>query len=602
MVWLTRSWEKHPALLNRLSVVGLVLLCGVAFFWNLGSIGLIDETEPLFAEAARQMTVTGDWITPYFNGETRFDKPPLIYWLMAIAYQVLGVNEWSVRLPSALAATALTVMGFYVLRRYGFPSPQLAQTAPDDLTTAKGDRQRWLAAWIGSSLIALNFHTLVWARTGVSDMLLSGCMGTAMLAFFCGYAESDRPRIRQGWYLAFYGLLALAVLAKGPVGVVLPGLTIGLFLLYTGTLWAVLREMRLLWGSIIFLAIAVPWYVLVIQRNGQSYIESFFDYHNVERFTQVVNGHSAPWYFYFLVVLGGFFPWSVYLPVAMARLRLGQRSQWLQQPRSAHLGLFALMWFVAIFGFFTIAVTKLPSYVLPLMPAAAILIGLLWSDYLTRPQPPRPWAIALNLSHGFCLLLCLGIAILILNSPALMSNDPSMPTLPEVMRQSGLLPAGALIWGGVAIATLGLMIRRRGAWVWFAQFIGFVLFFGIVVMPVGFIVDELRQAPLRELAAVVVEEQRPNEPIAMIGFEKPSLVFYTRQPVLYWNNPKAVIRLLHRLERQADAPDSILLLGYPDKLDRSDLPLSLGEELGTIKAFQLFRIPLPLPPGLKVPT
>ncbi|WP_228056857.1 glycosyltransferase family 39 protein, partial [Microcoleus sp. LEGE 07076] len=100
-----------------LSLLWLGAIASVAFLWHLGNIGLVDETEPLFAEAARQMTVTGDWITPYFNGETRFDKPPLIYWLMAAAYRTLGVNEWAVRLPSALCAIALTCLGFYTLSK-----------------------------------------------------------------------------------------------------------------------------------------------------------------------------------------------------------------------------------------------------------------------------------------------------------------------------------------------------------------------------------------------------------------------------------------------------------------------------------------------------
>src|SRR4028119_824904 len=96
-----KTWERQPAVPWVLSTLWVLLISSLAFFWNLGSIGLIDETEPLFAEAARQMTVTGDWITPFFNGATRFDKPPLIYWLMVIAYKIFGVNEFAVRLPSA---------------------------------------------------------------------------------------------------------------------------------------------------------------------------------------------------------------------------------------------------------------------------------------------------------------------------------------------------------------------------------------------------------------------------------------------------------------------------------------------------------------------
>ena len=338
------EFEQYPKFCWLFSIGWLLLISWLAFGWHLGSTGLVDETEPLFAEAARQMLETGDWITPYFNDETRFDKPPLIYWLMAVGYRLIGVNEWAVRLPSALAAIALVGICFYTL--HTFPAPKSSL------------RQRWLSAWIGAAVAAFNLHTIIWARTGVSDMLLSGCMGTALLCFFGGYASREGMRAESyvypanGWYWAFYVLLALAVLTKGPVGVLLPGIIIVPFLLYVGKLKAVLQEMGLVLGGLIFLLIAVPWFVLVIVKHGSAYTNTFFGYHNFERFTEVVNGHSAPWYYYFLIVLGLFAPWSVYLPVAIARLRFWQVSWWRQQPRSAHLGLFALFWFVAIFSFF----------------------------------------------------------------------------------------------------------------------------------------------------------------------------------------------------------------------------------------------------------
>ena len=127
-----KKTTKNSALV-WMAILWLLAVCWLAFFCNLGKNGLLDETEPLFVEAARQMTVTGDWITPYFNGETRFDKPPLIYWLMAIAFQTFGVNEWAARLPSALAGLCLTFFCFYGIKRFGFtddpaPAPRLGNS------------------------------------------------------------------------------------------------------------------------------------------------------------------------------------------------------------------------------------------------------------------------------------------------------------------------------------------------------------------------------------------------------------------------------------------------------------------------------------------
>ena len=213
--------NKRPALAWTLSILWLLLIGWLAFFWNLGSTGLIDETEPLFAEAARQMTVTGDWITPFFNGETRFDKPPLIYWLMAIAYSALGVNEWAVRLPSAIAAMGLVSLGFYTLWSFGVQSPQEGVQSPPSSANFK-ERPNLLCAGLGCALMALNLETIVWARLGISDMLLTGCMAGALKAFFLGYAQPSKPAVQARWYLACYILLALAVLTKEQLFTSLP--------------------------------------------------------------------------------------------------------------------------------------------------------------------------------------------------------------------------------------------------------------------------------------------------------------------------------------------------------------------------------------------
>ncbi|MGM9498430.1 MULTISPECIES: glycosyltransferase family 39 protein [Desertifilum] len=586
-----RYWEKYPQILWGLAIGGLLLVGAIAFLWHLGSTGLIDETEPLFAEAARQMVVTGDWITPYYNQATRFDKPPLIYWLMGVAYQVLGVNEWAVRLPSALAAIALMFFGFYTLRYFGFPAPLTGKR--QNLTPT---RQLWFSAILGAVLMALNPQTIAWGRIGVSDMLLSGLMGSSLLAFFWGYAKAEvsselaAKRFPQGGYLAFYILSALAVLTKGPVGIVLPGLIIVSFLVYVGQLKVVLQEMRWLWGLAIVGAIALPWYILVTLANGQAYIDSFFGYHNIERFTSVVNNHSAPWYFYFLVVLVGCAPWSVYLPMAIAQTQFWQRSQWQRQPRSQHLSLFAFFWFAIIFLFFTIAVTKLPSYVLPLIPAAAILVGLRWSFALTHPEPQH--RLSFYLAGIANIVLCGAIALTIYLSPRLLGDDPAMPEISGLLQASGLIERGVIIWLGITIAIAILLGVRQFRWLWLPNLVGFLLFLTLVITPAAFLVDSQRQLPLRQLAATVTEVRQPNEPLIMIGFEKPTLVFYTQQPVQYFLRATRTVEELQ--ERAIANPDSstVLVLAYPQKIVHTGLQSDRYQTLAQAGAYQLIRVPL----------
>ena len=549
---------KYPGINWQFSLIWLLAISFLGFLWHLGSTGLVDETEPLFAEAARQMTVTGDWITPYFNGETRFDKPPLVYWLMAIGYHLIGVNEWAVRLPSALAAIALMSLGFYTLRYFGFATPAAAK----DYQSKRSQRQLWLSAWGGSAMIALNPQTLVWGRIGVSDMLLSGCMGMALFCFFWGYASKNEQRKQNKWYLAFYILLALAVLAKGPVGIVLPGLIILSFLLYVGKFQEVLQEINILTGGLVFLVITLPWYILVIFRNGESYINSFFGYHNVERFTAVVNGHSAPGYFYFLVVAIAFLPWSTFLPLAILRLRFWQRGFWCQQPRHSQLGLFAFFWFICIFLFFTVAVTKLPSYVLPLLPAAAVMVALLTSEQMTadrRQKEQQNLGFLLTGIFNFLILVALAIALIYL--PKMIGYDPAVPNIAELFAESGLPLKGGTIWAITAIFVfLFLMKKLSWRWLGITNLIGFITFLILVIFPTSFLLDQLRQQPLRELSTMIKDINKPNEEIIMIGFKKPSVVFYSQKPVTFLRRNQEIIDYFETEKNKQSASDTFLLL------------------------------------------
>ncbi|MEG4967337.1 glycosyltransferase family 39 protein [Microcoleus sp. B6-A1] len=608
-----------------LSILWLCAIAWVGFLWNLGNIGLVDETEPLFAEAARQMTVTGDWITPYFNGETRFDKPPLIYWLMAVAYRTLGVNEWAVRLPSALCAIGLTCLGFYTLSK----SKEEGSSAADsvtDLTDVRNKEEEtennhsklktgrlplFLSTpWIGAALIALNPQTIAWGRTGVSDMLLVSCMCSALFAFFLGYTLEEQreqaefstvsaSRFPNKWYLTFYVLIALAILAKGPVGIVLPALVVGCFGLYLGNFRQLWREMRPVSGILIILAIALPWYILVILANGQTYIDSFFGYHNFQRFTGVVNKHSAPWYFYFFVVLVGFAPWSIYLPVAIARTRFWQRSYWRRQPRSAQLSLFAIFWFGCIFGFFTIAVTKLPSYVLPLIPAAAILVTLLWSDIIAGNEPenrraklekkPNSLPRGLLVTYIFNVIFLLIIAGATFYCYNWLGDDPAMPNFPQAIQQSGLLIVGGTIWIITAVAIGLLLWQRQQRWILVANFIGLVAFIIFGLTPAYKLVDINRQLPLRQLAQVAVQQKLPGEEFIMVGFWKPSLVFYTQEPVTYYRAVRRAIDYIK--ESKNPTSPSILLLGYPEKFVELGVQPNQYQLLDSRGAYQLARVP-----------
>jgi 4-amino-4-deoxy-L-arabinose transferase-like glycosyltransferase len=527
-------------LIATLGWIGAIAI--ITLFWGIGDIGLIDETEPLFVEASRQMLLTGDWVTPYFDGVTRFDKPPLIYWLMVLCFKVFGVSEWAARVPSALTALGTILLCFYVLRQH---SPSLNPDA--GLVPSQPQRTSW-AAWLGATLLMLNLNTYFWGRTGYADMLLMACMGGSLLAFFLGYAQVENPKIQGRWYGAFYVLTALAALTKGPIAIILPVTIIGGFALYLGNLRSVIREMKLGYGAVIVTVLALPWYILVTLANKNTFISSFFGYHNLERFSSVVNHHSGPWYFHFVVILVGFLPWSAYLPAALFQTQPWRRKAWQGRSRSQQLGLYATIWFIVILGFFTISATKYFSYTLPLMPAAAILVGLSWTDaILASPSgPPSRW----DLSRWFNVVLMAGLSWALFSCAPWLTHDPWMPTLGNQIAAAQIPLYGGMLWAVAAgLAILCILWRRNGLWL--VNAIAFLLFISMVLHPAVAIVDRVRQQPLREMAKAAVAAQthqqaHTQQPIIMIGFRKPSLVYYTQQHVEYLEKPRELGVYLER--------------------------------------------------------
>ncbi|MBD2343496.1 ArnT family glycosyltransferase [Anabaena subtropica] len=586
------SIVKRPALAVTASILWLILIAWIGYGWHLGSVGLVDETEPLFAEASRQMLVTGDWITPFFNGETRFDKPALLYWCQAIAYAVFGVNEWAVRLPSALAAMGLVALAFYTV--------QWSLAKKDELEQVTQPTRRYLTAGVAAGLMGLNAQMIVWGRTGVSDMLLTGCIASALLCFFLGYSDTAKltnpnSKLPNKWYLACYVLTAGAILTKGPVGFVLPGIIILAFLLYLGQFRTVVREMRLFLGMLIILGLSVPWYALVIWRNGQSFIDAFFGYHNVERFTDVVNGHSAPWYFYFVIVLLFFAPYSVYLPLAIFRLKFWQRSHWLKQERSQQLGLFACVWFISVFSFFTIAVTKLPSYVLPLMPAAAILIALLWSDFFSSRKNTSKTSVSypssfLLLSGWLNVIFLSALAVAMFHLSHLLGSDQAAPNFRENLQAAGLPIIGGWLWLVSAVLVAALVLRRSWHYIISINLLAFVAFLIVVTMPALFLMDQERQLPLRDLSAVVSQVQQPTEEIMMVGFKKPSVVFYSHKRINFIYSTEQGVEYIRNLANQQVKPSSLLLVTEKKNFFKMDLSPDGYENLAIKGAYQLTRI------------
>ena len=515
----------------------MVLACGIALFlWRLGSAGLVDETPPLFAASARAMAETGDWLTPRVNGLPRYDKPPLVYWLMAAGYLLPGqsswnpLGSWAASLPSALASMGVMLALAATLLRWPQPGPAAVNDGSSAPSGPSSSSRSALTALTAALAFALSPLVLIWSRVAVSDSLFTATLALGLLLFWRRYAEPDSQHWWPGWLL-----LGLAVLTKGPVALVLVGLTLALFAWWQAEIRPILKLLRPLPGLAITAAVALPWYGAELLVEGEPFWRSFFGYHNLQRFTSVVNHHLQPWWFFLPMLVIASLPFTPLLLQGLAQaLGRGRR-----QPASLSLGAFAACWLLVILGFFTVAATKLPSYWLPATPAAGLLIALAGQDLVTWRDPAQSglaiWRGRLVWLATLLLTAVLSLGLLASARWIPLIQDPEMPTLPAEMLASGLVVRSGLCFALAGVLGLGLALgQRRWRPAWLAAMQLALVLFGVSALePLMGLGDRVRQLPVRQIASEVVRLRRAGEPLAMVGTLKPSLHYYTRQVVIF---------------------------------------------------------------------
>lgn len=556
----------------------LVLASGLLLFvWRLGSTGLVDETPPLFAASARAMAETGDWLIPRVNGLPRYDKPPLVYWAMGTLYALPGqavwnpLGTWASCLPSALACVGVMLALARTLLRW----PQAGQRPA-------------LTALTAALAFGLSPLVLLWGRVAVSDALFSALVAGSLLLAWRAIAEPRYP-LWPTWLV-----LGLAVLTKGPVAVVLLGLTLLLFGFSQGDLAGLWRRMKPLPGLALTAVVCLPWYGAALLVEGEPFWRSFFGYHNLQRFTQVVNNHQAPWWFFFVVLVVASLPASPLLVLGLLRGIGPLQLRWHPcTPMAPALSLrrFACCWLMAVLLFFTVAATKLPSYWLPATPAAALLIALTAQDSLNRAGR---WAWALTIA--FTAVLAAGFLASGLWVPLI--NDPEMPTLAaDLLAGRWLLIAGVLF---AAAFVLPLRLMDQGPRALLALELPLVAFVPLVLLPGWALGDRLRGEPVRQMAALVNEQARPGESLAMVGILKPSLHYYTRRVVLYEGvKPFGVVNLADRLTTETRAGQTPTSSGRQPTvlvvIDQGTAALPHwrdlgGQQLGSAGLYRLWRL------------
>ncbi len=318
----------------------ILLLVVPAFFflWKLAAFGLIGADEPRYAQVAREMLARHDWITPTLGGIPWLEKPPLYYWQAMIAFRLFGVSDWAARLPSVFDTFLMVLAVYWFLRRF-----------------------RSGLQIDGALVLATSAGVIGFARAASTDMPLTAAFTIAMLAWYASFESGEKK------YLAvFYGFLALGALAKGPVA---PLLAFGVVVIFAALQRSGRIILSTLWvpGLLLGVAMAIPWYGLVQLRNPQ-FFHVFIVEHNLARFGSNLYHHPEPFWYFLPVTFLGWLPWSI---IAIAALVAALRQ--LRNPTSDTLRLFLLIWIGLVVIFFSISQSKLPGYVLPAIPAGAIL-------------------------------------------------------------------------------------------------------------------------------------------------------------------------------------------------------------------------------------
>jgi 4-amino-4-deoxy-L-arabinose transferase-like glycosyltransferase len=474
-------------------LVILALTAGLLCFLRLGTPSLWDIDEGNNAEASREMLEADNWIVPTFNYELRVDKPALLYWLQMAAYRVHGIDEFAARVPSALAAFAAVFVAYALGRRMFGPMEGL----------------------LAGLILATSVAFCASAHFANPDALLNLCAISTLTLFWFDYARGART-----WFWTAGLVAGFGVLAKGPVGVVLPGAVVLLFLFWEKRL-AILRDWRLLGGILLLALVAVPWYALVGVETKADFLIGFLLKHNLGRFVEPMERHGGSPFYYFFVVLAGFGPWSVFL---LSTFWYGTGDRAREEGMTLAANRFLWCWIGVYLVFFSLAGTKLPNYILPIYAPLALLMARFLERWRTGVMDVV-WPVRVSL---ICLVL-VGIATAV--TTLLVGG-----ALPGDLLRGQYLP-GFQKWSALGCLPI---LAAVGCWICQNNNKKGTFLAGLVVMAVLFACglifcasDTLDQQKAPRFLTAEGGTCRPEEEVRTGAFAyfQPSLVFYCQREV-----------------------------------------------------------------------
>lgn len=474
----------------RRSTIPVVLLAVLSFFGGLGRGAITDSDEAFYAESAREMVESGDWLTPYFNYEPRFQKPALYYWVTAGLFALGGPHELAARLFAGLSGVGLVLV-----------------------TTACG--RRWYDESVGllaGAIAATSFGYFALARMALPDLPLAFFVTFAIWAAFV--ATLERERNPRKWLFYAAAAAALGFLVKGPLALLLPVVVVIPILLMERRSFNVQLSDVVLAG-LLFLGISLPWYLAMWAQHGNEYLAGFFVGDNFERFATDRFNDPRPWWFYLPVLAGGLLPWT---PLMLSWL--GPCLSFLTRRRDiGTLDLRLLLWAALPLLFFTLSVGKQPRYILPVLPPLAILLASSVIERTSewrsldgaRRRPRRDGAVVGGSLLGGLVLVAL--AVLLYRAQPLFLN---------------LAPLNTLIVAGI-VGVMGgavLLISLTSAWRSAPGLLAFATALAFSVLPYG-ILSDAEASTVVQMANRVRAEYRDGDAIGTYQVFVRNLVFYT---------------------------------------------------------------------------
>jgi Dolichyl-phosphate-mannose-protein mannosyltransferase len=492
----------------------LLGLCFIIYFVNLGQWDLWNPDEPRYAEVSREMIHGGDWILMHYNGKVYPDKPPLFFWLMGLSsFLWRGFTSFSVRFPSAFFGT-LTVLITFLLGKNLYHSR---------------------TGFLGGLILATSFEFAFLSTRANIDTTLTFFTTASLFCFFLWYRQNREEKdhqekdLRRFTLYGFYMGMAFATLAKGPVGFLLP-LLVSLFYLILQKDWRGIKEMKLLTGMLLFLGIVLCWYLPAVWKGGRDYLDETLFLHSIARYSQGwAKGHPMYYYLYDFPI--GFFPWILFIPSAFVYAY----SMKVVEKRREFF--FLTIWFAVVFVFFSLSKGKRGIYLLPLFPAASLLVGKLLQDFISSQMDHfrQEW-IFLPIYFLLGVMLVSGAVV-----PWLVSIK-----FPSYMFYS--LPLAFLLVGGSVTMFILYRFKHLGAM--------FLLFIGILAA--GYFYSARAIFPLindyksaRFISQEVLSRVQPGEKLAVYGrLSTGPYNFYTRiVPILNLVYPKTLFQFLNSSER-----------------------------------------------------